>query len=140
LILLLNLVATWFMVGLIWLIQLVHYRQFDLVGGDRWTQYHRDHSRRITWIVAPAMLLEAATAVALVVQRPSLLTWTGLSLLVVIWLSTACLQVPLHRRLATAFDAAQCRRLTAGNWVRTVAWSARGVLMAYVMWQALRGA
>jgi hypothetical protein len=138
LVLLVNLAATWFMVGLIWMIQLVHYRQFPLVGRDGWTAYHRDHSRRISWIVVPVMLIEAASAVALAVATPSALTWAGVGLVALIWLSTACLQVPLHRRLANEFDEAACCRLTAGNWVRTILWTSRGLLTAWMMLGALR--
>ena len=134
-VLLVNLIATWFMVGLIWLVQVVHYRQFDLVGEAGWTQYHRDHSRRITWIVAPVMLIEAITAGWLVAITPSLLMWLAAGLVVVVWISTAVLQVPVHNKLAMRFDADLCRRLTAGNWVRTIAWTVRGLLMAYAVWR-----
>ena len=136
-VLLLNLIATWFMVGLIWMVQLVHYRQFDLVGEAGWTEYHRGHSRRITWIVAPMMLAEALTAVWLVVITPTPLIWIAAALVGVVWASTAVLQVPMHHRLATRFDADQCRKLTAGNWVRTIAWTARGLIMAYVTSRAM---
>ncbi|HEX2205610.1 MAG TPA: hypothetical protein VHG91_20025 [Longimicrobium sp.] len=50
-----------------------------------------------------------------------------------VWLSTALLQVPMHGRLERGFDAAAHRRLVATNWVRTVAWTARGVLLLWSM-------
>jgi len=56
------------------------------------------------------------------------LPWIGIALLLLIWLSTAVLQVPAHHRLGSGFDPATHRRLVLTNWVRTWAWSARGVL------------
>lgn len=139
--LLINLIATWYLVGLIWTIQVVHYRQFDLVGESNWLDYHRRHTTGITWIVAPAMLVEAFSSLALIVRRPSVmpagLAWGGAILVALIWISTACLQVPIHNRLAKTFDGDACRSLTAGNWIRTALWTARGVAMAYALWCVL---
>jgi hypothetical protein len=46
----------------------------------------------------------------------------------VIWASTALWQVPAHRRLEHGFDPRVHGRLVSTNWVRTAAWSARGVV------------
>jgi hypothetical protein len=54
----------------------------------------------------------------------------SLGLIGVNWLSTAIVQVPLHRRLEQGFEAGAHGRLVATNWVRTGAWTARGVLVA----------
>ena len=55
--------------------------------------------------------------------------WAGLALVVAIWLSTAVIQIPCHHRLAQGFDDRVHRRLVRTNWIRTVAWTARGVLV-----------
>ncbi|QDG54963.1 hypothetical protein FIV42_25095 [Persicimonas caeni] len=121
--------ATLYMVGLIWFVQIVHYPGFALVGGDAFVPYTREHVRRTGWVVGPPMLLEAATAVLLVVLLPtSPLAWTGLGLLALIWASTALLQVPAHSRLNEAHDAPIIDRLVRTNWLRTTAWTTRGLL------------
>jgi hypothetical protein len=75
------------------------------------------------------MLVEAVTAFFLVVLVPEQpLVWWGLVLLVLIWGSTLALQVPQHRRLERGFDAAAHRRLVRTNWIRTFAWTARGII------------
>ncbi len=139
-ILLINLIATWYLVGLIWTIQIVHYRQFDLVGETNWLDYHRRHTSGISWIVAPAMLIELASSVGLIIYRPpgmaDAIAWGGVIVVGLIWMSTAFLQVPIHNKLAKGFDANACRSLTAGNWVRTILWTIRGVLLAYAVFQA----
>lgn len=132
--------ATWLMTGLIWFVQLVHYPLMGRVGAEQWAEYARHHRDRTTWIVAPTMLAELGTGAALVFPgwagragvEPSL-AWIGLALLGAVWGSTFLLQVPQHARLSTGFDAATHRRLVAGNWVRTAAWSARAILVATML-------
>jgi hypothetical protein len=119
------------MVGLIWFVQVVHYPLFahlDLAGIV-------EHQRRTGWVVGPPMIVEALTAVLLVVERPegvpATAAWTGLALLAVIWISTALIQVPRHRGLAAG--SGEVRRLVAGTWVRTAAWTARGAVVAWML-------
>lgn len=135
--------ATLFLVGLIWTIQWVHYPLFDHVGPDGFAAYEAEHSRRITPLVGPLMLLELATAVMLTFGYAP--PWfsreiavAGLLALVAIWLSTALLQVPCHNRLLQAFDRDVIRLLVLTNWIRTLLWTARGVLLAGTLWRALQ--
>ncbi|MEB3196475.1 MAG: hypothetical protein VKP62_04655 [Candidatus Sericytochromatia bacterium] len=136
----LHLAATWFMTGLIWLIQLVHYPLFSQVGPERFVAYHHAHSTLITLIVGPVMLLEAATAVyllaAFVAEPRAWVWWLAGGLLGIVWLSTAFLQVPMHAVLSQGFDPAAHARLVDTNWIRTVGWSARAVLVT--AWWVLR--
>lgn len=123
--------ATLFMTGLIWFVQIVHYPLMASVGAARFTDYETRHMRRTTWVVGPGMLVEAAAAVALLISPPAgaaTLAWIGAALLAVIWLSTALLQAPRHRRLIAGFDERLIRSLVAGNWIRTAAWSARSAI------------
>ena len=139
-VLLVDLAATWFLVGLIWLIQVVQYPLFAAVGREGWTAYHAGHARLITLVVAPAMGVELISAVALLAYRPpavpAWLVWTGVVAVAGLWLSTAFLQVPLHGRLSGGFDPAAARSLVAGNWLRTALWTARGLLVAYAVFLA----
>ena len=127
------------MVGVIWIVQVVHHPLFAGVGGAGWAAYEASHQSRITLVVGPAMLVELATAVWLVLDRPSALpalpVVLGAALVGVIWASTAFVQVPLHSALGGSFDPDAHARLVATNWVRTVAWTARGGL---VLWLAAR--
>jgi hypothetical protein len=55
----------------------------------------------------------------------------------VAWASTALLSVPLHGRLAGGLDLDQVDALVATNWVRTLAWTARGLLLGAWLWREL---
>ena len=131
--LLLHIAATGVMIGVIWFVQIVHYPMFALVGSDRFAEYEATHSRRTTRVVLLPMLVELATGAYLALWPPPRFPqgalWAGLALIGVIWASTALLQVPRHRALEAGFDAAAHRALVATNWIRTVAWTARGFLL-----------
>jgi len=131
----LNLISTWYMVGLIWMVQIVHYNLFDRVGRDQFAQYEADHGRLITPIVGVPMLVEIVTACFLLISAPSgfprWAAWAGIAMVLGIWLSTALLQVPMHNRLITGFDQEAYRRLVSTNWIRTILWTARGVMLGY---------
>ncbi|MEQ8765077.1 MAG: hypothetical protein RL885_14185 [Planctomycetota bacterium] len=121
--------VTWTLVGLIWVIQVVHYPLFAAVGEQHFNAYHRSHSSRITWLVGPLMVSEALLATMLLLRDPSdPLLLSGLVLVVLLFASTAFIQVPLHHRLTRGLDPLTVRRLVATNWIRTVAWSLRGIL------------
>jgi len=127
----LHLACTLYMVGLIWFVQRVHYPLFAAVGPSRFADYEQAHVARTGPVVGPAMLGEAGLAVLLVAlpgAAPPPLAWLGAGLLVVVWLSTALLQVPSHGVLREGFDPGAHRRLVLGNWIRTIAWSARGLV------------
>lgn len=123
------------LVGLIWIIQIVQYPLFSRVGDAAFVSYHAGHSERITWVVAPLMLVELVTAILLLIRTEppvsAAAAWLGAGLVGVIWLSTAFLQVPRHAELGGGFDAATHQFLVTSNWLRTFAWTARGAL---VLW------
>jgi len=79
------------------------------------------------------MVLEALTAVALVylLAKGELagLAWLGLVLLLGIWVATAVLSVPCHHLLSLGHDVSVIERLINTNWVRTVLWTLRGLLV-----------
>ena len=129
---LLHAFVTLALVGLIWTIQVVHYPLFALVGTTEFQRYEREHATRMTWLVAPLMLLELGIAIALVVARPPKvapwLTWSGLGLVALVWIITFGVSMPCHQRLSGGFDVAAHRRLVATNWLRTGAWTVRGFL------------
>ena len=124
--------VTWFLCGLIWTIQLVHYPSFGDVGREGFETFHHAHLQRITALVALPMLFELVTGGLVVwapVPRASAII--GLLLLAVIWAATAFVQVPLHDALARGPDGEIIKRLVQTNWVRTVAWTVRAGLAAW---------
>jgi len=130
------------MTGVIWLTQLVQYPQFERFDAANFTSYHDEYRFWITPVVAPTMIAELFTAIFLLFYKPAeldaKLVWLGLILVGVIWASTFFLQVPLHEKLARGFDANAHSLLVKTNWIRTIAWSARAVLVLYLAWLIMR--
>ena len=130
------------MVGLIWFVQVVHYPLFASVGAERFVAYEDAHRRLTSYVVGPFMAAEGVTALWIAADPPSGVSRAaavaGLALLAVIHGSTVFLQVPLHMALSNGFDTTTARRLCRTNWIRTVGWSARGLLAAGMTVSALR--
>jgi hypothetical protein len=129
--------VTWFMAGLIWTIQLVHYPLFAEVGEANFTGYQRAHVGRITPLVAPVMGLELVTAALLALDPPAAPNATayyaGLGLVVFAWGVTGAVSVPCHAGLENRFDAGVHRRLVRSNWLRTSAWTVRAGLVCWFL-------
>lgn len=132
LVVLANLASTFFMVGLIWFVQVVHYPLFARVGRDVFAAYESSHSQLTSLVVIPPMLIELVTTGMLLMMRPVGLKLSeaiaGALLLVVVWGATFLLQVPRHGQLAMGFDQVAHHALVATNWLRTIAWTLRGVI------------
>jgi hypothetical protein len=139
--LLLQSAATAYLTGVAWFVQGVHYPLLDAVPLSAIPGYEARHQRRIGWVMGPPMLIELVTALAAFRWRPSELpawwAWAGVTLLGVIWASTAFVQVPLHDALEKEPDASRLRALRTSHWVRTVAWSARALLLAWALGRLL---
>ena len=134
--------TTLYLVGVIWLVQLLVYPSMANAGADGYAAYHNLHTSRITPVVAPAMIAELLTAIYLVfapVERiASSYFWIGLILVLIIWASTFFVQVPLHEKLARVFDSDIQKRLVLTNWLRTIAWSLRGALVLWMVWLKIK--
>lgn len=135
----LNAVATWTMVGVIWIVQLVHYPLLALVGTDRSMEVADRHQRAISFVVGPPMAVEGLTTLALLITRPDRvswwLPWAGAVSLAVALGCTVLLSVPRHARMAARPDPEVGAELVRTNWPRTIAWSAHGVITAAMLWQ-----
>ncbi len=139
---LVQLASTLAMTGLIWFVQVVHYPLFAMVEPEHFPAYEAAHANRTTWVVAPLMLLELASALAFLHPslRPAWISpesaWLGAALAGLIWASTGLIQVPLHNQLHAGYSTAVIGRLVATNWARTAAWTWRAGLV--LLW-AYRG-
>jgi len=125
--------ATWYMVGLIWMVQLVHYPMFKYLDRPTFRRSHEFHTRAISFVVMPAMLIELVFAGSILLgrglaDRPAL---AGFTLLLVIWSITFLKMVPLHSRLqAEGFQISLHGAFLRWNWSRTLSWTARGMIVA----------
>lgn len=135
--LLINSAATWYMVGLIWVVQVVHYPLFALVPAEAFQPYHSAHLTRISLVVILPMLIELLTALILAavppVGVPSGLALLGAALVLLVWALTFLVQSPQHGLLQAGFSREVIAALVSGNWWRTLVWTLRGGLTIWML-------
>ena len=141
--LLLSLIISAFNTGLIWLVQLVHYPGFAKIGSEAYKGYQEFHMRSISWIVGPSMFSELAlTAFGFFYwqqfpHKSLYVIATGLVL--IIWINTAVWAVPSHTTLVqNGQDQALISRLVQINWWRTISWTIRTCLLAYMVYDLIK--
>lgn len=127
-----QLIISALMAGIIWLIQLVHYPSFRYIDVSRSAEFHSHHTSSIGPIVAPLMILEMALS-AYLAYREGGMAWLVLVLVIVIWISTFGVQVPLHNSLGRVWDLHAIDRLVQTNWIRTIAWTAKLGVVVYLI-------
>ena len=133
---LINFASTLFLSGLIWMVQLVHYPSFHFVDPSEFKRFHQFHSRRISIIVIPLMIIELITSGVLWFHSETFsINSIGFYLVLSIWVSTAFLSVPAHSKLSSGKNDEQIDKLIHTNWVRTFLWTLKSVLMLFLLLQ-----
>jgi tetrahydromethanopterin S-methyltransferase subunit D len=127
-------VSTFAMVGLIWFVQVVHYPMLARHAGEGFGEVEREHCNRTGFVAAPLMLVEVMTAALLMIGgfNPPLFL-LAVILLIGAWISTFLLQVPCHKALLSGWNEEVHRRLVATNWIRTIIWTLRSFIMAFIL-------
>ena len=133
--LIIHLTATSVMVGVIWVIQLVHYPSFHFVELKQYNTFQRFHMSRISYVVIPAMLTELFTLILIVISMDQIDTLVAASaiLLTFIWLMTAVFFSGVHQKLTLGYDQTVVDKLIKLNWGRTLLWTLRLLLISIYM-------
>ena len=137
LLLLLNFAAAVYLTGLIWTVQVVHYPSFGLVPKAAWEAFHAAHTRRMSYVVLGPMVAELALAGWLAWAGRGVLPggagWWSLALVGLVWAATFFISVPFHNRLGAGYDYVAIDGLIRTNWLRTVFWTARALLLGWLL-------
>lgn len=124
----LNIITSWMLVGLIWTIQLVHYPTFRYIDSEAFLDFHKHHTFSITLIVMPLMLIELGLASWLAYDNKWALSFlVPFILVLLIWISTFFVQIPMHNQLAAGKDLNAIQRLVSSNWIRTILWTGKAL-------------
>jgi hypothetical protein len=140
--LMLNALATWYMVGVIVFVQVAHYPLFRDINPEGFAAYSERNQWLTSFVVGPPMIVEAAIAACLMIWLATpagaqlidgrLALW-NVGLLLVIFGVTAIFSIPCHAVLAKRYDLAVIRRLVITNWLRTVTWVGKGILAVQLL-------
>ena len=130
--LIIHLIATSVMVGVIWIIQLVHYPSFHFIELKQYTTFQRFHMSRISYVVIPAMLTELFTLILFIISTDKVDSFISISglLLILIWLMTAVFFSGAHQKLTLGYNKTIVDKLVKLNWGRTLLWTLRLFLIS----------
>ena len=130
--LIIHLIATSVMVGVIWIIQLVHYPSFHFIERNQYTSFQRFHMSRISYVVIPAMLTELFTLILIIISMDQVdpIILASALLLIVIWLMTAVFFSGVHQKLTLGYDQTVVEKLVKLNWGRTLLWTLRLLIIS----------
>ena len=123
------------MVGVIWVIQLVHYPSFRFTDREKYVSFQIFHMRNISFIVVPVMILEFLSGLLLVLYHSNHVSLLRISffLLLIIWLVTALFFAQIHQKLSKGYDETLVRNLVSLNWIRTLLWTIRTIIIIYCL-------
>lgn len=135
---LIHFASTWFMTGLIWIVQIVHYPLFKKVGMESFKGYEASHTKLIGFVVIPVMLTELGSGIYILFSdylsgAQYLLFLIASILLLIIWLSTMFIQARQHRLLSSSYDPTVVSSLVKYNWIRTAGWTLRAFLLTFIL-------
>lgn len=135
-ILLANLVPAVFLAGIAWYLQVA---QLPLLrdAGD-FSGYIEAHRLRNTLLMLPPMAVEIGAAALLWWTSKDVVSLVLLALAGAILLITFLGIVPGFDRLTGGYDAAVVKRLLICNGFRTVGWTARSVILLWIVARSIR--
>ena len=130
-VLLVHLTFTSIMTGVIWVIQIVHYPSFHFIEKELYTVFQKFHMNKISIIVIPIMVAELITGIMLFLDKSSKSPFLIISfiILVLIWLITGVFFTKAHNELITGYQELVVNQLVVMNWIRTLLWTLRLLLL-----------
>jgi len=131
-----HLIFTSIMTGVIWVIQIVHYPSFHFIEKELYTAFQKFHMNKISIIVIPIMLAELITGMMLFLDKSSKSSFLIISflILILIWLITGVFFSKAHNELITGYQELVVNQLIAMNWIRTLLWTLRLLLLTYFVY------
>ena len=108
----------------IWIVQLVIYPGLCYYNREDLGNWHKIYTGRIGVIVGPLMIAQLIVAILQLWKVQNLYTWGSLLVILMIWILTFLIFVPLHNSIN---PNESCEEITDSlvkkNWWRTFLWS-----------------
>jgi len=130
-----QIVCNSYLVSLLFMTQFITYPTFLHIDKDKFSEYHRKYVNNISFIVAPVMLIELLTLSLIAYFSSEFLIIKSLILLLVIWLTTFFIMIPSHNRISKSFNKKEIISLINYNWVRTILWSFKLLLIIFLYFE-----
>ena len=130
-----NLISSFLLCGLIWTVQLVHYPMFHMLEKEKYGEHILFHGFRISLIVVPLMVIELVSSFSLAFfsSTDTILHMIGFLIVILIWLVTFFVQLPLHSKLTLGYNPETVNKLVSTNIIRTILWTMKAALGVYFL-------
>ncbi len=127
--------------AIMWYLQVVHFPMLRFIGTDRYELYYHELKMKNTLLFFPLFSLEIFTSIALLlsftmvsdfnpaVQNQFFLVGFSLILLFILHLVNFQLIRPLLSSLHTDVDEKKHKRLLRLQWIRTLGWTSRFIML-----------
>ena len=126
-----NLIVSSILLGLILVIHFVHYKSFNFIDIEKFVEFHKFHTKNISFLVIPLMIIEVV--ISIIIFYFSILSLINLSLVALIWIITFLLQVPSHNKLSTGKSIAEIEKLVSGNVFRVYLWFFKAIVSTLII-------
>ena len=101
--------------------QFIIYPSFKKYSSIEFKTFHSDYTKKMFLIVGPVMTIELLCCVFLLIKNSSLFLIPTI-LLIIIWILTFFLIVPIHNKLNIKFNLNDHKNLIRLNGLRTLLW------------------
>lgn len=132
LILLVQVLTTWTLLGILWFVQVVHYPLFRRIK-ENFVQYERANLRKTAALLLPLLFIDLITNVMLVISLEkgpyTFLISFALAMNIITWFSAFFFQIEQHHELSMHFSKNIIHKLVKTNWVSTIAWTVKAALI-----------
>ena len=125
------------MLGLILVTQIVSYPLFLKVEVDNFSIFHDDYVSRISFIAVPVMLGELFISTLVYYYFNTFLGFMILLSIILIFISTFIIQVPLHNKLNLANNRKDIIKLVNTNWIRTFLWLVKSIFSILIIFKEI---
>ena len=128
-----NMVVNSILVGIIIVTQFITYPLFKFIDFG-FKKYHTAYTQRMGYVVAPLMIAELLLVIKITIQHYNNEIIILISILtLIIWLSTFCIQVPVHNSISKKITQNQITFLIKSNYIRTFCWLLKLILSIQIL-------
>lgn len=118
---------------LIWIVQLIIYPSFSYYKHEDLHKWHTIYTKRIAIVVIPLMTTQLVVSSIQIYLDLSYLSLLYLIMVLLAWISTFLIFVPLHDNISKKKAIEQSiKKLKLHNWLRTILWSFIFILTCYI--------
>ncbi len=119
LILQINIFSNIYLIAISIMVQFIIYPSFKNYSQSTFKSFHRGYTKKMLFIVGPIMILELLSTLYLAIKNSF---FFPTSIIVLIWLITFFLIVPVHKSLNSSFNIRTHKKLLRLNFIRSTFW------------------